>query len=273
MGRTLYLNETDNQLLVTRDGPSVWVKSKEKAGQRVPVRLLGRVIVIGNVRLDAGTITLLANHDIPVVFMTHGAEEVAVTVPYNHKLPKHYEEQKVLLQSDEHINRYTEWTQARRLISQTGMMKQFCRRCSSDLRFGIGEGDYEDLLSTLKPKAEARWSLVTGIITQLVRGLITERLIKSGLDLHLGVLHRRHNFGLVLDLCHVMSAEIDMQSLQFFKSYSAETLVEKKGDGLRVTERGMQSIVNRFENRRRTVCNTIERIIDELFELIRELRL
>ncbi|MEW6117414.1 MAG: CRISPR-associated endonuclease Cas1 [Nitrospirota bacterium] len=273
MGRTLYLNGTNNHLVVTRDGPSVWVKSKERAGQRVPVRLLGRVIVIGNVRLDASAITLLAEHDVPVVFMTHGAEEVAMAIPYNHKLPTHYEEQKVLLECDEHIRRYEEWAQAKRTIIQTDMMKRLRRLAPARVRYGIGEGDYQSLLSDLKPKAEERWALVMGIITNLIRGVIMEQLLKADLDPHLGVLHRRHNFGLVLDLCHIMGAESDMQTLQFFRSAQPALHLTKGKDCWRITDKGMHDIIHRFENRRRTVHNMVENIIDELFELMRELRL
>ncbi len=53
MGRTLYLNENKG-LTVLRDGPSVWIKEDGKAGRRIPARLVGRVVVIGNLRLEAG---------------------------------------------------------------------------------------------------------------------------------------------------------------------------------------------------------------------------
>lgn len=53
MDKTLYLTESGNDICVRRDGPSVWITTRDKAGQRAPGRLLGRVIIMGNVRLDA----------------------------------------------------------------------------------------------------------------------------------------------------------------------------------------------------------------------------
>jgi CRISPR/Cas system-associated endonuclease Cas1 len=97
MGRTLYLNEGSSKLTVTRDGPSVLIKSDEIADRRIPVRLIGRVIIIGSVRLDADIITLFAEHNVPVIFMTRNSEESVVAIPYNHRLARHYEEQKIFM--------------------------------------------------------------------------------------------------------------------------------------------------------------------------------
>lgn len=273
MGRTLYLNESGNKLTVVRDGPSVWIKAEARAGQRIPVRFLGRVIVIGNVTLDAGAITLFTESDIPVVFMNPRAEEVAMAIPYNHKLATHYEEQKVFLASDENVERFEQWAGSRRAVGQMEALKRLCRLSAGQIRYGIGEGNYQQILARLKPASGEKWMVATGVINNLFRGLITEHLLKADLDPHVGVIHRRHNFGLVLDICHIMGAEGDLQALQLLKGEKNGCILARSKGGWFITDEGMRNIVHRFENRRKALHVKVECIIDELFELMRELRL
>lgn len=69
-------------------------------------------------------------------------------------------------------------------------------------------------------------------------------------------------------------AEIDMQTLQFFRSEErSKGFLIKRANRWEVTERGIQDIIQRFENRHPAISSIIEGIIDELFELIRELRI
>ena len=63
-----------------------------------------------------------------------------------------------------------------------------------------------------------------------------------------------------------------MQSIQFFKSYKDKKLIIREKSQWVVTNEGIRNIVHRFENKRKELRNKIENIIDELFELIRELR-
>ena len=273
MGRTLYLNESAGDMYVKRDGPSVWITARETAGRRVPARLLSRVVVMGNVKLDAGAITLFTENDIPVVFMDNSAEETAMAIPYNHRLPRHYEEQKVFLESEENASRYEKWAQAKRAVLQTAMLQRLDRSLSGQLTFGIGEGNYQQVLAGLKPKSKDKWSVITGIINSLFRGLIMEHVLKADLDPHTGVIHRRHNFGFVLDICHIVGAESDMHAVQFFRADRQAFLMEKRGNGWRATEPGMRNIIHRFENRRVPLSNLIGTVMDEAFELMRELRI
>ncbi|MEW6108115.1 MAG: CRISPR-associated endonuclease Cas1 [Nitrospirota bacterium] len=272
MGRTLYLSENRDDILVVRDGPSVLIKGRETAGRRVPVRLLGRVIIIGNIRIDAGAITLFAENDIPVVFMNRKSDETAVAIPYNHRLPTHYEEQRVFLANEENIRRYEHWAGTKRMVIQVNMLRRIYRAIAPKIKYGLGEGNYQEVLSHMKPKSEEKWQIVMGIITNLFRGLIVEHLLKADLDPHMGVIHRRHNFGFALDVCHIMGAESDMQALQFFRRAEDSDYIERAKDGWRITNYGMRNIVHRFENRRKELHNMAEGIIDELFELMRELR-
>lgn len=272
MDRTLYLSEGSGSILVRRDGPSVWVVAKERAGRRVPARLLGSVVVIGNVLLDAGAIRLFAEHAIPVVFLTRRADEVAVTIPYNHKLPTHYEEQKVFLENESKSGRYLRWVEAKRMILQVRAMRRLLPERAREISFGLGEGNYQALLQSLKPHDEERWGIVSDIVGNLFRGIITERLIRADLDPHCGVMHRRHNFGLALDVCYILGAESDSQCLQLFRSSDAKRAFERSRGNLQLSDTGARCVIQRFENRRRAIHRLIELVIDELFELMRELR-
>lgn len=271
MGRTLYLNENSGTMVV-RDGPSVLVKSESIASRRVPARLLSRAVIIGNVRLEAGVITLFTEYDIPVVFLNGRGDEVAVAIPYNHKLARHYERQKIFLESDEHVAKYENWANTKRMTIQVKVIPKLRPELSHIAGHGIGEGNYQILLSKMKP-AEEKWQLVSGVVNNLFRGLIVEHLLKADLDPHLGVIHRRHNFGFALDICYILGAESDMQCIQFFRQAAKTGCILKTKDGCRLTDEGMRSIIHRFENRRIVIHNKVNSVIDELFELIRELKI
>jgi len=136
MGRTLYLNE-NRGLRVRRDGPSIWIHWVERSGQRVPVRLISRVVIIGNVKLEAGAITLFTKNDIPVIFMSCSGEEEAVAIPYNHRLAKHYGEQKILFDAPENEKRYENWVETKRMVIQVNMLKRLQKKMSDELHFGL----------------------------------------------------------------------------------------------------------------------------------------
>lgn len=271
MGRTLYLTEVRG-LRVLRDGPSVWIKWMDRSGQRVPVRLVSRVIVVGNVKMDSGAITLFTENDIPVVFMNYSGHESAVAIPYNHKLSKHYEEQKTFLETPENAERFRKWAETKRMVIETDVLRRLFRDEAYKFRYGVGEGNYQELLAGLKPSDEERWLMVTGIVNNLFRGLIVEHLLAADLDPHLGVIHRRHNFGLAFDICYIMGAESDVQSLQFLRCAERGRYFDGTGKSTAVSHAGMKNIIQRFENRRDFLANMIEIVIDELFALLRELR-
>jgi hypothetical protein len=270
MGKNLYLNEDGSGIVVKRDGPSVWITSRSSAGRRIPARLLGRVVIIGNVHLDAGAITLFTDNDVPVVFMNRSSDESAVAIPYNHRLAKHYEEQKVFLESPQNTSRYECWAKTKRMTIQLKVLNRLFKK--TRLNHEIGEGNYQMLLKGFKPDNEEQWTIVSDIVANLFRGLIIEHLIKADIDPHMGVIHRRHNLGLALDICYIMGAEGDTQSLQFFRSARNEPFIHERHGRWETTGSGMRNIIHRFENRAEALHTMVDNIIDELFELMRELR-
>ena len=130
MDKTLYILEKRG-LEVLRDGPSIWIMENGKAGRRIPARLVSHVVIIGNVKMDAGTITLFTDNNVPVTFMSKNRGEIAVTIPHNHHLNSHSEEQKHLLARDGNIQRYNQWLQAERRRMQLKVVKKLSRQVSS----------------------------------------------------------------------------------------------------------------------------------------------
>lgn len=272
MGRTLYLNENKG-LTVLRDGPSVWVKEDGKAGRRIPARLVGRVVVIGNLRLEAGVITLFTQNDIPVTFINRRGDELAVAMPYNHQLPRHYEEQKVFLDAEENIERFKGWLYARRKETQINVIRRLSKGFAGLFTAkGFREKDYCRFTERFKPSNDEQWKVVSGVISNLFREMIIVCILKADLDPHLGVLYRRHNFSLALDISYVLEAEIDMQCIQFLKTAEEMSYIVRDQSGRFVSKEGMRDIIHRFENRRKYLFETVEKLIDDIFELMRELR-
>lgn len=267
MGRTLYLSEHKG-LRIQRDGPSLWIEMPGKAGRRVPVALIERVVVIGKVNLDSLIITLFAEYEIPVTFFNRRGEEMAVTIAYNHRFAEHYHRQKIFFLSEHNTERFMNILRSWRRRLQLDVIRRLSRRLAEEYEEkGLRERDYQKFVRFATLLYGKEYHYVQNIVSGLFREMIIPRLQKAGLDPHLGVLHRRRNFGLALDICHMLGAEEDMQSIQFFKKSKGRTLVTGTG----VTSEGMRDIVIRFENRLKTMVNITERIIDDIFEAMREL--
>lgn len=276
MERILYLNERGSHITVMRDGPSLWIKERSSAGRRIPVRLICLVVAIENVRIDAQSIALLAENGIPLIIMDRAGQKKAVVIPHNNRVPKHYKDQKFILRFERNMERYKSWAQTRRMTIQLVSLKRLLKHRFFRYR-EIGEGNYEIVLKEIKGKLgikEEQWLCVKEIVISLFKGLIIDRLLKAGLDIHLGVINRRQNFGLVLDLCHIVEGEIDLQAIQFFSgSTGDESRMEKLHGNWQVKSSYMHDIIHRFENRKSAIVQMVESMIDEFFELMREIRL
>lgn len=272
MEKTLYLSESKN-IEVLRDGPSIWVKEDGKAVRRIPARLIGRVVIIGNLRLEAGVITIFTENEVPVTLMNQRGEELAVIMRYNHHLPTHYEEQKLLLKTEGNIHRVKTWIISRRKAVQISIVKRLSKEHARRFyNHGFREKDYQSLLSKFKPSNNEKWKTISNIVSNLFRELIIGCVMRAGLDPHLGVLYRRCNFSFALDICHILEAESDIQCIQFFKTSRNKNHILKDEKGWYVSREGMKDIIQRFENRKRFLYMTVERLIDDIFEIMRELR-
>ena len=268
MGKTLYLKE-NRGIHVMQDGPSVCIKTDGRPNRRIPARLLEQVVIYGNVSVETSVFLMLAACNIPVTLLNRG-NETAVLMPYSSHTVEDHEEQRVLTQTDINVERVISWVRSKRRRVQMNVIK----RLSSDayLRFrlsGFRESDYDAFIRARVRVDRNRWTAVIDVIAGLFRELIIARLLKAGLDPHIGVLQRRENFGLALDICHVLFPEVEIQGLQFFSGKGWDKKIDGK---TRLNDRGIHDLAKRFENRRDAITGMTEKLIDDIFELMRELR-
>ncbi|HHW20444.1 CRISPR-associated endonuclease Cas1 [Thermodesulfovibrio thiophilus] len=265
MKRTLYLIENGKSFTtVSRDGPSVWIKTRQDSGRRVPVRFIDKVVIIGNVRIDVYSLILFTENQIPVLFINNRSEEKAFILPYNHRLNNHYKSQRAMAQSMDSVKRYKKWIKTKRMFEQLKTLRKLFK--GFNFPDEIGEGNYQFIIKKLKT-SEPRWSIVKDIVENFIRGVIMGRLIRAGLDPHYGIIHRRVNYGLLLDLSMIFAPAIDLQSIQFFQS--KENVIVQDG---RLADRGIKTIIDRFESNRLELVQKVEQTIDELFEIMKDIR-
>jgi len=272
MGRTLYLTENDKFRAVA-DGPSIWIDWENKAGRRIPLRLISRCIIVGNILVESNLISILAVNNIPIVLTDLSGHELATILPYNHRLPKHFREQRIFLETKKNRERFINWAKVKRMTLQIKLIKKIFPKKAGRFAMGIGEEDYQFLISSFKQRSYAKWDIIKGFIVNLFRSLIIEHLIRSNLNLDLGIIHRYHNFGLVLDFCYILEPQIDEQCIQFFKVLNNLSFFERKEREWRVNKDGIKGIIQRFENKKEENANIIANTLDEFFQLMRELRL
>lgn len=272
MERTLYLNEKKG-LEILRDGPSIWIREDGKSGRRIPARLIGKVIVIGNVRMDTGAITLFTDNNVPVTFMNRRGAEIAVTLPYNHCLPTHYEEQKVFLETEENMEAFKRLILSERRRAQIKIIRKLSKDVAKVfVSKGFKERDYQDFIVRYLSVGEKKRQVVNEIIFNLHREAVLRSTMAVDLDPHTGVLNRRHNYALVIDICHAIEPDMDLQAVRFFKNNSEKGYITCDSNGWTVTQEGIQDIVHRFENRKKIIHEHIDRTLDGIFDLMRQLR-
>jgi CRISPR/Cas system-associated endonuclease Cas1 len=271
MDRTLYLNE-NKHVTVFRDGPSIWVREEGRAGRRVPARLIGRVVIIGNVRLETDVITLFTDNDVPVTLMNRAGESAAVVMPYIERLPRYYEKQKELLTEPERIQRVKDWMYSQRRRIELKVLRRLSKSVfESFAASGFSRKDYRAVVEKARAISDEQWQAVCNVVRMLLREMVVGYIVKIGLDPHIGILNRRHNFGLALDICYILDPEVHIQSIQFSRVARTNSYVTKERGGWAVTPEGMRDIVHRFENQRERVKADIGLVLDNLFELMREL--
>lgn len=269
MGKTLYLAEK-NGLKILRDGPSLYIIEDGKAGRRVPVNLIDRVVIIGGVDINSLVITLFTDNNIPVTFLNRRGEEIAVALTYNRNISYYYHTQRIFLNSTENVERFKNIIKSWRHRIQLDVIRRLSKRLIINVNeTGFTEKDYEKIIDACGIKERHLYHQIHNIISGLFRELIISQVLKVGLDPHIGVLHRRHNFGFVLDIYHMLNPEEDMQAIQFLRNKNIKNLI--KGED--VSSEGIKEIVVRFENRKDWIINKIEQIFDDIFEAMRELKI
>lgn len=270
MERTLYLNEKKG-LIVMRDGPSLWIREKDKAGTRIPARLVNMVFIVGNIKMDAGTLTLFTENNTPVTFMNRKGEAIGVVMPYNHTLPNHHEQQRRFLLRDENVEAFKKWILSQRRETQITVMKKINWEKAQDfLTKGFRESDYAEIINGHRYAKEAEWVTAYGVVNNLIMEMVIREIINSELDPHMGITSRNCNFGFALDLYPIMSPEAELMTLQFFTSCRWHGYVAWSEKKCILTKDGLKNIVHRFENRKTLLARRLDMAIRGYFDLLRQ---
>ncbi len=272
MDRTLYLTESSTELTIRRDGPSIWITGARRAGQRVPARLIGRLVVIGNINVEAAIITLFAEHGVPMVFLGRDGTEWAVVLPCCADLPEHYAVQRMALVRPGRDQILHQWSQEWRQAVQRSMIKDLYPWLSLSIRRSCSEQTYEELIEYLRPEDLGKWNAVRGFALNLSLSVVVERLIASGLDPRVGILHRGRECGLALDIAGMLEAVCDVISLGVLHSRVTNPAGDKRFASHRLTAANVEAIVAAFEGRRRAYTDLADAIISELIRKLGERR-
>ena len=271
MDRTLYLNE-NREMTIVRDGPSLWIMMGNKAGRRVPARLISRVIITGNVKLDSGVITLFTENGVPVTFLNRRGDILGTALGVVNPDWRLKERQTILFVSSVYRSRVLNWITAKRRNSQIQLLKDLaCKEIELFLSKGLREKDFKKAISGYLPDDEHAVRIIAGTIKGMTYELVTNCLLTSDLDPHLGVLYRRYNMGLVRDLCYIIEAETVRQTVQFFRLKRWDVYLEGQNGEWALKPAGIKSIAMRFESHQKRVQEIIGCLIDDIFQLMREL--
>lgn len=267
MKRTLYLCEAKG-MTVKVDGPSLWIEQKGRAGKRVPLQMIDRVIIVGNLRLDTAVLSHLSAENVPVTIFTKNGKTVSVLVGYDDSCPRYYHRQKVFYMSLFNQDRFRNMARHWRRKTQVSALKRFSKALYEVFKENnLKDSAFKRITEFETLLYKDRYSMVYKIVYGMFCQLILTVLTQAGLDPSCGVIHRRQPHGLVHDITYMLEAEIHIQALQFFRARAEETRITSIG----VTTEGMRDIALRFENRKKAIWVMINMIIDNIIEAIKEL--
>lgn len=261
--KTLYLVDRGTGLTVRRDGPSVLIEKKGRAPIRIPVNFVDKVIIWGNIELDAYSLTLFSRHNIPVVILNRDRES-SVILPYNHESTDHSKQQRRILGSVILAEKYLKMIKNRRIENERRVINKLFKNLSISIE--IEERRYQSLLSKIKP-SEFLWDTIKRIIASILQITITGKLISSKLNPHIGIMHKGCDYGLVFDIYHIYEPEADLQTAQFFYSGSCKPSFINQPE---ITHEEIQIITNRFEMQRMSLYHSLDETISELFSIMRK---
>lgn len=258
-------------MIVRRDGPSLWIKAKGEAGQRVPARLISRVIITGNVRLDAGAITLFTERGVPVTFLNQGGEILATAAGVDISDWSVAERQKALLSDREGFRRSLDWLHAKRQNLQLRLIKELSPLRAEYFEFaGFREKEYYKCIKEYTAEMDSRgYDAAHKIVHGLFYEFAAAMLLSARLNLHLGIYHRHQDFGLVKDICYILQAEIDKQAIQFIKA-EIGSLSGNRSQAL-LNRDSRRNMIHRFEKEKGLIEIMLGSLIDDVFGLMREL--
>ncbi|MDI6697468.1 MAG: CRISPR-associated endonuclease Cas1 [Candidatus Saccharicenans sp.] len=268
--KSLYVN-TKDQTFLTTDGTHLIIADPNTKIRSLLISELDTVLVRGRVIIDSQAVFFLARHNVAISLMEKDGHQDALFLPYNHCLAFHYREQRIILKSAENMMRYIKWLNTQKMLQQMAVIRRFSPQIK--LKNEIGEGDYQCWLKEMRPLSLQLWMVVKNQIEILLRNFLANKILKAGLDIHLGGYFRRANYGFLLDMMFIMEVRADEDSLLFFKQKNWKELVEEESsNNFILLEEGFHNIVHRFENKKAKLSDIVDLIIDDFFALLRELR-
>lgn len=257
MERTLYLNESPG-LRVRRDGPSLWIERRQTAGQRVPVRLIRRVLIAGNVALDTESLTVFAERGVPITLLNRAGEPVAVVLASAAGLFARRGRQAAALEDSRQRDRLCAWLRAwergRRLVLASRLDPVTAARWR---REGLRSAEYD---TWVMQQARMRGASLRrrGFFRAALQTLALEAISEAGWDPHLGLLHRAQPLGFVRDCVAALQADAD---LVWLDSGGAA------GDDVGALP---QALAEHFESRRPRLAMLLRRLLDQFAGMIWE---
>ncbi len=253
-----------------RDGPSLWIHEPGKAGRRVPARLVSRVVVIGNVRLDTDALTLFTACGVPITFMDHGGRVLGAALAYDIRPEDFRDRQHALAEDQEAATQIELWMEGARRKGRLDMVRRFAPSFAREFEsLGFRELDYINSISVLCAEEDACICAVVGAVSGLLHELALENILGLSLDPHAGIVYRRENFGLSKDIVYMLAGEVDWQVISFFQARQHGELIQRCGSTATLTGKGTQAVIQQFEDRRPALENKIGSLLDGYFQFLR----
>lgn len=210
--RTLYLIERGNGTTVSRDGPSVLIERKFTAPVRIPADYIDKVVIYGNVVVDAFSITLFSSKFTPILIIGR-RDESSIILPNTDEIKSYLKYQTMMLESKKNTEIFTNWVYQKRTENQKKILNSLFKSIS--IRFEAGDDNYYAFIDKIKP-SDFLWTAVRGIMRNLIIITILSKLIKFKLDPHIGVIHQGYHYGLVYDMYEIYEPIADYLTFQFF---------------------------------------------------------
>jgi hypothetical protein len=257
MERTLFLNERAG-MRVRRDGPSLWIERPGSSGSRVPVRLVRRVLISGNVALDADSLTVFARRGVPITLVSRDGEPLAMVVGCSGGLFARRGLQAGALEHPHVRERISAWLRARERGRQLALATRLDPATALQWRGqGVRPADYE---SWIHRQGRLRGASVRrrGMFHAAAGTVALDRIADAGWDPHLGVVHRGEPLGFVKDCATAIRADADRVWLQ------SGTLAGGTGSALSV---GVAALV---EQQRPRLNRLLTQLLEQYADLLRE---
>jgi CRISPR/Cas system-associated endonuclease Cas1 len=208
MEKTLYLTE-NQKLRIRSDGPSLWIEQAERAGQRVPARLVCRVVVVGNIVLDTGSLTLLARRGVPITLLDRKGEPLAMVLGVEDGAVQRRARQVALQENREKRRRIANWLDAWERGRQLRLIRQVdSPRALLWRRTGFRKSDYQKWVLA-ESRARGQELQARAFFQGALHELAAAEIVAAGWNPHAAVRHPGTALGFVKDCASVLQADVD----------------------------------------------------------------